>query len=308
MREAANVDTRKPRANRGTWITSAVLPLVSAYLALILAAGPGLSMAGEPSFPAIPGWELAGEPVVYTPDNLWDFINGAAESYLAYAFVDLHVGEYVGPESVAVRAELYRHPDPENAFGIYATERAPDYSFIAVGAQGYREEGVLNFLRGKYYVKLSTHQRGPAADAALRTIAGSIDAHLPGGATLPAGLELLPADGRQLNTEGYVAQNFLGYGFLHHAFTARYEKGIQLFVMEYSTADGAAEALRKLLVAAPGTRAGPDRYSISDPNNGPIAVARHGSVLYGAVGAPDAATEKRYLNMLVETLGASMRH
>ncbi|MCK7485355.1 MAG: hypothetical protein MZU97_07190 [Bacillus subtilis] len=126
---------------------------------IALALTPHLSVAGTDPFPAIPGWRLTGPPIVYTPDNLWDFIDGAAESYLAYSFVDLQVGEYVSPESVAVRVELYRHADPDNAFGIYATERAPGYSFLKVGAQGYEAEGILNFLTGRYYVKLSTHQR-----------------------------------------------------------------------------------------------------------------------------------------------------
>ncbi|MCK7485356.1 MAG: hypothetical protein MZU97_07195 [Bacillus subtilis] len=95
-----------------------------------------------------------------------------------------------------------------------------------------------------------------------------------------------------------MAQNFLGYGFLHHAYTARYEKGLQIFVMEYPTADSAAASLRRLLGAVPGTQAGPDRYRISDPNNGPIAIARNGPILCGILGAPDAAMEARYLKLL----------
>lgn len=268
------------------------LPVVAIALA------PHLSPAGGGPFPAIPGWRLTGQPRVYSPANLWDFIDGAAESYLAYAFVDLQVGEYVGPESVAVRVELYRHADRDNAFGIYSMERAPDYSFIQVGAQGYQEEGILNFLTGRYYAKLSTHQKGSAAATALRSIAGHINTYLAEGSALPAGLQRVPSEGKRPNTEGYVGQNFLGYGFLHRAFTARYDKGLQVFVMEYPTADSAAGALRRFLAVAPGTQAGPDRYTISDPNNGPIAIARSGAILYGTVGAPDPAVEARYLALL----------
>jgi len=140
---------------------------------------PHLSPAGGGPFPAIPGWRLTGQPRVYSPANLWDFIDGAAESYLAYSFVDLQVGEYVGPESVAVRVELYRHADRDNAFGIYSMERAPDYSFIKVGAQGYQEEGILNFLTGRYYAKLSTHQKGSAATKSASTRAWVIASKAP---------------------------------------------------------------------------------------------------------------------------------
>jgi hypothetical protein len=256
------------------------------------------STVGESPFPTIPGWQLTGSPVTYTPDNLWDFIDGAAESYLAYFFVDLQVGEYTSTAGVAVRAELYRHADADDAFGIYSMERAPDYSFIGVGAQGYEAEGILNFLKGQYYIKLSTHQKGPAASAGLRAVAQGINVHLAEDSTLPAGLRRLPAEGKQPNTEVYVAQSFLGYPFLHHAYTARYGKGLQVFVMHYQTADSASAALRRLLAAAPGKETGSHRYTISDPNNGPIAIAQHGPILCGTLGAPDTATETRYLGLL----------
>ena len=45
-------------------------------------------------FPMLDGFKKETNYPVYTPDNLWDFINGAADNYLAYDFVDLHVAEY----------------------------------------------------------------------------------------------------------------------------------------------------------------------------------------------------------------------
>ena len=46
-------------------------------------------------FPMLDGFKKETNYPVYTPDNLWDFINGAADNYLAYDFVDLHVAEDV---------------------------------------------------------------------------------------------------------------------------------------------------------------------------------------------------------------------
>lgn len=260
--------------------------------------------AGDSPFPDIAGWQLSGKPVTYTPENLWDFIDGAAESYLAYSFRGLYVGEYIGTDSIAVRVEFYRHADPANAFGMYATERAPDYSFMTIGAQGYQEEGVLNFLNDAYYVKLSTHQRGSDAEAALRMIAEQIDEHLGGTKKFPAGLNWLPARGRRPNTEGYIAQSFLGYGFLRNAFTARYTDGLQLFVLEYEAADSAAGALKQFLATAQTSTVGRDRYRIADPNNGTISVALSGRFLYGMVGTAGAAVEQRYLDLIEAELPA----
>ena len=42
----------------------------------------------------------------------------------------------------------------EDAFGMYAAERAPGYNFLDIGIEAYRNEGILNFLQDRYYVKL----------------------------------------------------------------------------------------------------------------------------------------------------------
>ncbi len=126
---------------------------------LLFASG-GWAQEGASLFPIVPGWTVTTDTTVYTPDNLYDLIDGAADVYLSYGFTDLHLANYRDGKGTEVRVELYRHNTPANAFGIYSQERKPDYHFISVGAQGYRDEGVLNFLAGRYYVKVSTHAPG----------------------------------------------------------------------------------------------------------------------------------------------------
>ena len=103
-------------------------------------------------FPKIPGWQISEEDQVYDANNLWDIIDGAADLFLEYYFVDLHTARYINTDSIEVKVELYRHNSPVNAFGMYSQERDPGYHFIQVGVQGYIEEGVLNFLDGVYYI------------------------------------------------------------------------------------------------------------------------------------------------------------
>ena len=45
-------------------------------------------------FPEEQGWKLSTDFPVYTPDNLWDYINGAADGYLSFGFQDLTMAEY----------------------------------------------------------------------------------------------------------------------------------------------------------------------------------------------------------------------
>ena len=92
------------------------------------------AFAQDSLFPRVPGWNVSMESRVYDANDLWDIIDGAADLYLEYVFDDLHIARYTTGTHREVKAELYRHRDAENAFGIYAAERSPENNFISIGS------------------------------------------------------------------------------------------------------------------------------------------------------------------------------
>ncbi len=276
--------------------------MMQAFLVLACMTLTGTSAPpGTPApFPAVPGWTLRVDTTVYTPRTLWDFIDGAAEAFLSYGFEDLTIGDYTAEDSLAVRIEAYRHSSPTMAFGIYAAERNPDYHFVRIGTEGYTADGVLNFLSGEYYFKLSTHSSGQRSAAGLRFIADHVAGYLDRPRDWPAGLRFLPEPGRHSNTEGFVAANFLGYSFFHNVFTAQYGEGagFLLFVTQFSSGPGAEETLRayQAVAGTPVARNGGLRFE--DPNNGPVTLVRKNGLLFGLVGAPDDSIEARYISLI----------
>jgi hypothetical protein len=118
----------------------------------------GSVSAQEFTFPELKGFKLITNYPVFGPDNLWDFINGAADTYVACGFVNLHVAEYKKGKNV-IKLEIYRHSDYTMAFGIYSTERSPSFRFMNLGAQGYIADGSINFFKGDYYVKIRTYSK-----------------------------------------------------------------------------------------------------------------------------------------------------
>jgi hypothetical protein len=96
----------------------------------------------EGLFPTLKGYKAVNEYPVYTPDDLWNYIDGAADAYLALGFLDLNITEYKKGKK-AIKAEIYRFGDDAMAFGMYSLERSPGYDFIQVGVQGYNEDGVV---------------------------------------------------------------------------------------------------------------------------------------------------------------------
>jgi hypothetical protein len=287
-----------------------VRPIIfSIILLLFTGAGRCFAEAENGSlFPRVAGWKIAPPPgdSVYTPDNLWDIIDGAAELFLSYGFVDLHIMEYTDSTGTDVRVELYRHSSRANAFGIYSQERNPGYHFVEIGTQGYLEDKVLNFLCGVYYIKISSHREGKAGIEAMSSIGRRLAEHLHQEPGWPAALTYLPAGNRLPNTESYIAENFLGYKVFHSAYTARYEGGCTLFIMDLesaSSAHGVAAAYMNAVGRKQELTEG-EITPIPDPHNGPLAMLLNGRTISGAFGAGGEALAHRYMERLKVRLPA----
>ena len=71
-----------------------------------------------PATNELPGWERDGEALEYEAENLWEYINGSAETFLAYAFRDVVAQDYRKGAGLELKVEIYRHDSPLMAFGI----------------------------------------------------------------------------------------------------------------------------------------------------------------------------------------------
>jgi hypothetical protein len=189
------------------------------------------------SFPELQGYKKVTNYPVFTPDNLWDFINGAADTYLSLGFEELNVAEYVKGKNT-IKLEIYRHKDVTQAFGIYSSERSASFRFLNIGAQGYKADGSLNFLKGKYYVKIRTNSASDKVLLSLETLALRVADMLPGESVLPKVLNEFPEEGRKKNEETYIRDGVLGHEFLQGAYKAIYESGemtFSLFIFDKPT-------------------------------------------------------------------------
>lgn len=270
--------------------------IISACLLLCAGLLPAAcSGGGEPGFPKIKGWKLQVSPEVYVPENLWDLIDGAAESYLSYDFVDLHLADYKNKDGTVVHTEIYRHSNADNAFGIYSSERSEEYDFLDIGIQGYQEEGVLNFFSGQYYLKLYSTAAGDGLPEFLRQIAGAIDRHLDQVNRWPPTLKVFPQSGKLENREHYIRENFLGLNFLSNAFTAEYRGGYKLFVIR----GGSEDEILKMVTAyldftGQAIDPGQERsFLIKDRYNGDIQAVLKGPYLAGLIQPESVGQEAR---------------
>jgi len=255
-------------------------------------------------FPKLKGWKLVVSSDVYTPGNLWDLINGAAESYISYDFVDLHLADYQDKEGIEIHVEVYRHSSSNNAFGIYSSERSPEYNFQDIGTQGYLDEGVLNFVTGQFYVKLYSTGSEDGIQESLLKIGRTVSDHLKQENEWPHLLTLFPEDGKRKHTDHYTRENFIGLDFLHSAFTAEYEGDYRLFVIKGKDKTEILDMVSAYLAFTKQEVNSEKETSfiIKDRYNGDIPVVLTGSFLAGIIDGADDETANRNLQLLVNNL------
>ena len=237
----------------------------------------GSVSAQDLNLPGLNGFKRTTNYPVFRPDNLWDFINGAAETYLSYGFVDLHVAEYKKGKNV-IKLEIYRHGDNTNAFGIYSTERSPSFRFMNLGAQGYIADGAINFFKGNYYVKIKTFSKSEKILQSTESLALKVAHILTVGSEMPAVLSKFPEIGKKINEETYINESVLGHKFLNKAYKAIYETGndnFSIFIMENSSPEDVRKSVNAYLGATgmDSIESESGRYMLKDGYNGTIFLA-----------------------------------
>ncbi len=251
-------------------------------------------------FPTLKKWKENRSYDVYVPDNLWDYINGAAESYLAYNFRDLHIVEYEKGNS-SVRAEVYRHKNPANAYGIYSQERSPDYNFIDIKTQGYLTGTSLNFYKKDFYIKIYTNSDEPSTISAAKEIAKGISDNITGATGIPETFNRFPEANQLPYRNQFIAQNFLGHTFLNQAYTADYEKNgetFRLFIIQKQTPAECKKILESYFdfTGQDKNLIREGKITIKDQYNGNLYVKWEGNEIFGVMNTKEEELIRQYLD------------
>lgn len=245
--------------------------------------------------PRLDGWALTEAARSYFPDDLFEYIDGAAESYLGYDFRELLVADFGKTASEATMTlEIYDMGTPLNAFGIYGAERYPDNAGVAVGDLGYAEGEALNFLAGRFYVKMLAFGLGEGTGPFLRQTGLTVAAAIKPKGGLPALVLAFPKEGLVARSEKYIKQNFMGYEFLRDGYVASYEAGgreIDGFFIDGRTEKEAGTMKARLLAALAADGSSPETLPfgvhVRNRFGQHLFLGQVGPVLCGAMRVPE---------------------
>jgi hypothetical protein len=180
------------------------------------------------------GWVRNPEISRFFGDSLFEYIDGAAEMYHKYAFIELSVAEYRN-ENASITADLYRFADSDRAFGMYTTLRPDMPDTVMLGAEGFALGANLIFVKGPYMANVYSYEDTEQTVSAVRSTAATIAHLLPGTTEKPETFDLFPQNGRVAFSEKIYAESFLGHGFLTDVYTIEYSRDgtrFTLFVTE----------------------------------------------------------------------------
>jgi hypothetical protein len=239
----------------------------------------------------VPGWEQSGSKRQYTPDNLFDYRDGAAEGYLIFSFARMQ-GIDCKSGAITLSIDVSDMTDADSAYGMFAANRDPSQPIARIGMGAQLLPQSLLFAKGKYFVEIIETDGSTDSNqaAALQAFAARIEPLLEGRNTPPETLQLFPPE-NQLSAR-LVPESVLGLKILKRGYVAKYNQG-QAFIVSEQSPESAAEVMKKLRErfdgATPASIAD-DAFQLKAPYLDGICIFRKGRIIGGYANLPDAQT------------------
>ncbi len=227
-------------------------------------------------------WSRGAAPRIVDSSNIFDYMNGGGELYLAYRFDQLEVFEYTAEKQAKILVEIYYMKSAEDAFGLlsldwsgdpmiaYFKQKGQNTELIAPSARSLYGMGLLRLSAGRVYSRVLSYLETPES----REVVLSLGRMISEGRQSPEEpylIKNLPTSVGQninlrrdrigffrshlvLNSLFYIShQNILDLDLSSEAVAAQYEiitadgakKGVQLVLVKYSASQKSKKALER---------------------------------------------------------------
>jgi hypothetical protein len=257
------------------------------------------------------GWQKSGDEQIYDREDIFDYLDGGGEIYLAFDFRFVFVREYAKPEAPSIVVEIYQMSSAADAYGIFTQDT--DGQEVRVGQDALYGAGLLRFWKDKVFVRVMADRETPEAQEAVMKLGGAIDSAISEAGPKPEILGKLPVEGLEpqtvrffhtvisLNSHYFISNaNILNLSPETQVVMARYEKnGTRgtLILVEYPSEDRAYSAFGRFIEMYLLQRFAPDREfpPVELENKKYAGAVRAGRYLVLAIEADDKATAEDLL-------------
>ena len=191
--------------------------------------------------------EMQDEARTFDSNNLWEYINGAADNFLMYGFQKVITAEYKSKEGdTEFVLDIYKMQDVKNGYGIYASERSSDAEIQNFGDEGYLGGGSLIFWANKYYIKIISYDDSEVTNNIITKVANDIAGKISKSKDELKILSWFPETNIKRNSKRYFAKDILGLEFLVNGYMAEYQENnstSKVYLIDCSVQHDASEKL-----------------------------------------------------------------
>lgn len=248
---------------------------------LVLAAGI-LAAAGHAPVATcslVPGWTQAGPARSYESQNLFEYMDGNAEGYLVYGFLNMQ-GVTCKNGEVTFVIDLSDFGDPDSAYGMFTSDVDGREPTQKIGMAGQIVPRRAFFAKGRYFLEIGANPEGDYTSA-LKEWTAALDKLIPGTTDLPTPLAWFPVEQRQKLR--LVPESVLGMRVLKRGYAAQYDYGKAFVVVEATQQSAAAvmEQLRKRFGDTTPATVADEALQTTDPYLGRLCIFRKGRYIGG---------------------------
>jgi len=224
----------------------------------------------------------------FTADNLYEYMDGNAESYLAYGFIQMQGVTCKSGENTLV-IDISEMVDADAAYGIFSGNRDPGHPLEKIGMGGQVLPRRGTFAKGNHYVEIAAT---PDIDhtPALTAFIAVMEKLLEGRSTPPDALAWFLPEGQV--SARLIPVSVLGIRLLKRGYVAQYDQGKAFLVLETAPQSAAAvmTKLRQRYPTAQAAQVADEALQLQDKYLGGVCFFRKGKYIGGYANMPDGAT------------------
>jgi hypothetical protein len=172
------------------------------------------------------GIEPFSQPERFTPETLYEKINGRADLYLSSGFVGLETQRFTADPAAGTRVEVFVYDmgTPENAFAVFSMQRRKGAASDDITPNAYRTENALFMALDKFYLEFIATEASQQLHEAIGSLAERfINAKGKADLADAPGAGLFPRKHRQSESLQLIAANAFGYEQLDQIYTCTYD-------------------------------------------------------------------------------------
>ncbi len=254
--------------------------------------------------PEIAGLRLLGGEHRYTKENLYEHVDGHAEYFIGAGFTGLTVTEYGAAGSKTsqpdIQVEAYDMGKGIQAFGVLVDESGENAQAVSVGTMGFKTSEGVNFIKGRYYVKVNAYNPKAPALKFAKKLSNTLS---PGQDSFNKAFSRFPDLGKVGKTR-FVKEGYRGLDFLHNVIERGYSTDGKKITVALMT--GSEEEMKSLLASfmdyfkksgmryEKTERAGVEAYRIMDKYEGNWFLFPGNAAVFGLFGTDDEELLKSF--------------